>query len=84
MVYQRSNLIAKKWIRTYNQRGVVMEFEDVKSHFENNHRGVITTFQADGAGHSSIVVCGAYQGTAAFVIVRVNSDKARNLRRATR
>ena len=31
-----------------------MEFEDVKSHFENNHRGVITTFQADGAGHSSI------------------------------
>ena len=61
-----------------------MEFEDVKSHFENNHRGVITTFQADGAGHSSIVVCGAYQGTAAFVIVRGSSAKTRNLRRDPR
>jgi len=39
-----------------------MEFEDVRAHFENNHRGVITTFQANGAGHSSIVVCGAYRG----------------------
>ena len=61
-----------------------MEFEDVKSHFENNHRGVITTFQRDGAGHSSIVVCGAYQGNAAFVIVRSNSAKTRNLRRDPR
>ena len=61
-----------------------MEFEDVRAHFENNHRGVITTFQANGAGHSSIVVVGAYQGNAAFVIVRGNSAKTRNLRRDSR
>ena len=61
-----------------------MEFEDVKAHFENNHRGVITTFRTNGAGHSSIVVCGAYQGNAAFVIVRGNSAKTRNLRRDPR
>ena len=61
-----------------------MEFEDVRAHFENNHRGVITTFQANGAGHSSIVVCGAYQGNAAFVIVYGSSAKARNLRKDAR
>ena len=61
-----------------------MEFEDVRAHFESNHRGVITTFQANGAGHSSIVVCGAYHGNAAFVIVRGSSAKARNLRRDPR
>jgi len=61
-----------------------MEFEDVRSHFESNHRGVITTFQANGAGHSSIVVCGAYQGNAAFVIVKGSSAKARNLRNDAR
>ena len=61
-----------------------MEFEDVRSHFESNHRGVITTFQVNGAGHSSIVVCGAYQGNAAFVIVKGSSAKARNLRKDAR
>ena len=61
-----------------------MEFEDVRSHFENNHRGVITTFQATGAAHSSIVVCGAYQGNAAFVIVKGRSAKTRNLRKDAR
>lgn len=61
-----------------------MEFEDVRAHFEKNHRGVITTFQANGAGHSSIVVCGAYQGHAAFVIVNGKSAKARNLRKDPR
>ena len=61
-----------------------MEFEDVRSHFESNHRGVITTFQRNGTGHSSIVVCGAYQGNAAFVIVWGNSAKTRNLRRDSR
>ena len=61
-----------------------MEFEDVRSHFESNHRGVITTFQRNGTGHSSIVVCGAYQGNAAFVIVWGNSAKTRNLRRDAR
>ena len=61
-----------------------MEFKDIQSHFETNHRGVITTFQANGAGHSSIVVCGAYQGNAAFVIVNGTSAKVRNLRRDPR
>ena len=61
-----------------------MEFEDVRSHFESTHRGVITTFQVNGAGHSSIVVCGAYQGNAAFVIVKGSSAKARNLRKDAR
>ena len=61
-----------------------MEFKDVQSHFESNHRGVITTFQTNGAGHSSIVVCGAYQGNAAFVIVKGSSAKARNLKNDAR
>ena len=61
-----------------------MEFEDVRSHFESNPRGVITTFQVNGAGHSSIVVCGAYQGNAAFVVVKGSSAKARNLRKDAR
>ena len=61
-----------------------MEFEEVRPHFEKNHWGVITTFQADGAAHSSIVVCGAYQGNAAFVIVRGSSAKTRNLRKDSR
>ena len=61
-----------------------MEFEDVRSHFENNHRGVITTFQANGAAQSSIVVCGAYQGNAAFVIGKGKSAKTRNLRKDAR
>ena len=61
-----------------------MEFEDVRSHFESNHRGVITTFQVNGAGHSSIVACGAYQGNAAFGIVKGSSAKARNLRKDAR
>ncbi len=61
-----------------------MEFEDVRSHFESNHRGVITTFQENGAAQSSIVVCGAYQGNAAFVIVKGKSAKTRNLRKDSR
>ncbi|PKB58184.1 MAG: hypothetical protein BZY83_08335 [SAR202 cluster bacterium Casp-Chloro-G2] len=61
-----------------------MDFDEIRPHFERNHRGVITTFQGNGAAHSSIVVCGAYQGNAAFVIVRGSSAKARNLRRDPR
>ena len=37
-----------------------MEFEEVRPHFETKHRGVITTFQANGAGQSSIVFCGGH------------------------
>ena len=61
-----------------------MEFEDVRSHFENNHRGVITTFQANGAAQSCFVVCVSYQGIAAFVIVKGRSAKTRNLRKDAR
>ena len=58
-----------------------MEFEDVRPFMERHHRGVVTTHQADGATQASIVVCGAYQGQAAFVSVRGKSAKVRNLRR---
>ena len=58
-----------------------MEFEQARPFMESNHRGVITTAQRNGAMQNSIVVCGAYQGKAAFVSVRGNSAKVRNLRR---
>ena len=58
-----------------------MEFQDVVPFLETNHRGVISTTRPDGAMHSSIVVCGAYKGNAAFVSVYPTSQKVRNLRR---
>ena len=58
-----------------------MNFEDVRPFMESHHRGVISTRRANGATHSSIVVCGAYQGSAAFVSVYPRSVKIRNLRR---
>ena len=61
-----------------------MEFQDYENFVKGNHRGVITTYRRNGAGHGSIVVCGAYQGKAAFVIVRGNSVKVGNLRRDNR
>jgi PPOX class probable F420-dependent enzyme len=61
-----------------------MEFEEARPFLERHHRGVITTYQPDGSMHASIVVCGAYQGHAAFVIVRGKSVKTRNLRRDPR
>lgn len=61
-----------------------MDFEDARPFMETNHRGVITTYQANGAMQTSIVVSGAYQGNAAFVIVWGNSAKTRNLRRDPR
>jgi len=61
-----------------------MEFEDVRPFLQRHHRGVITTYQPNGAAHASIVVCGAYQEYAAFVIVRGTSVKVRNLRRDPR
>ena len=61
-----------------------MEFEDARPFMEKNHRGVITTYRRNGAMHTSIVVSGAYQGNAAFVIVYGNSAKTRNLRRDSR
>jgi PPOX class probable F420-dependent enzyme len=61
-----------------------MTFEEARPFLQRQHRGVITTYQPDGAAHASIVVCGAYQDYAAFVIVRGKSVKARNLRRDPR
>ena len=61
-----------------------MEFADVQPFLQRHHRGVITTYQLNGAAHASIVVCGAYQDQAAFVIVRGKSVKVRNLRRNPR
>ena len=58
-----------------------MDFEDVRSYLETHHRGVIATSRPSGATHSSIVVCGAYKGHAAFVSVYPRSQKIRNLRR---
>ncbi len=61
-----------------------MEFEDARPFMERNHWGVITTHQRDGSAHASIVVCGAFQGKAAFVCVYGKSAKVRNLRRDPR
>ena len=58
-----------------------MQFEDVRPFLGNHHRGVIGTRRANGATHSSIVVCGAYRDQAVFVSVRGSSAKVRNLRR---
>lgn len=58
-----------------------MDFEDVRPFMESHHRGVIGTRRANGATHSSIVACGAFQGKAAFVSVYPRSVKIRNLRR---
>ncbi len=61
-----------------------MEFEEIRPFLAANHRAVINTFQRNGSVHASIVVCGAYQEQAAFVSVRGNSAKVRNLRRDPR
>ena len=61
-----------------------MEFQDYENFVNNNHRGVITTYRRNGAGHTSIVVCGAYKGKAAYVIVYGNSVKVGNLKRDNR
>jgi PPOX class probable F420-dependent enzyme len=61
-----------------------MEFEEVRPFLESNHRGVVTTFQRNGAAQASIVVCGPYLGNMALVSVRGNSVKVRNLRRDPR
>ena len=58
-----------------------MNFQDIVPFLEINHRGVISTKRANGATHSSIVVCGAYKGNAAFVSVYPRSQKVKNLRR---
>jgi len=61
-----------------------MDFEQARIFLQSNHRGVVTTFQRNGAAQSSIVVCGAYQDYLALVSVRGKSAKVRNLRRDPR
>ena len=58
-----------------------MDFEDARPYLETHHRGVIATRRPNGATHSTIVVCGAFKGYAAFVSVYPRSVKIRNLRR---
>ena len=58
-----------------------MNFDDATPFFQAHHRGVIATRRPNGATHSSIVVCGAYEGKAAFVSVYPRSQKIVNLRR---
>ncbi len=57
-----------------------MNFEDAMLFMKKNHKGMITTLRPDGSAHSSIIVCGAHEGCAAFVIVRGWSVKLKNLR----
>ncbi len=61
-----------------------MDFEEARPFMEKNHRGVITTYQRNGAMHTSILGGGAYHGKAAFVIVYGKSAKTRNRRRDPR
>ena len=58
-----------------------MKFEEIVPFLATNHRGVISTQKPNGAMHSSIVVCGAYEGNAAFVSVYPKSQKVKNMRR---
>ena len=58
-----------------------MDFEEARPFLEANHQGVISTIQPNGSIQNSIVVCGAYEGNAAFVAVHGNSRKVHNLRR---
>ena len=61
-----------------------MTFEEAGPFLASQHLGVITTQQPDGAAQTSIVFCGVYQESAAFVAVYGQSKKVRNLRRDPR
>ena len=58
-----------------------MEFEDIRSFLESNHRAIVQTIRPNGAVHASAVVCGAYEGYMALASVYPRSQKVRNLRR---
>ena len=58
-----------------------MNFEDVVPFLKSNHKAVVNTNRPDGSVHSSVVVCGAYDGHASFVSVYPRSQKIMNLRR---
>ena len=57
-----------------------MQFEQARPFLEANHRGVLTTFRRSGATQMSILLCGPYRGTVAFVIQDSTAMLA-NLRR---
>ena len=57
-----------------------MRFEDALPFLETQHHGVVTTTRRSGAAQMSILLCGPYQGTVAFV-VRGDTAKLANLRR---
>ena len=61
-----------------------MKFKAALPFLKTNHRGVITTNRTDGASHSSVVVCGVYDGSSTFVSVYPKSQKIKNLRRDPR
>ena len=44
-----------------------MDFEQARTFLQSNHRGVVATFQHNGAAQSSIVDSGAYQNYLALV-----------------
>jgi len=58
-----------------------MNFDDVVPFLKSNHRAVVSTNRPRGSVHSSVVVCGAYDGYASFVSVYPRSQKIANLRR---
>ena len=60
-----------------------MEFTDVVPFLQQQHRGVVTTFRKSGAAQMSILVCGPYKDTVAFV-VRGDTAKLANLSRDPR
>ena len=61
-----------------------MNFDDVVPFLKSNHRAVVSTNRPRGSVHSSVVVCGAYDGYASFVSVYPRSQKIMNLRRDPR
>ena len=52
-----------------------MNFDDASGFLESNHRGVISTNRPNGSTHSSIVVCGVYEGKPVFVSVYPNHKR---------
>ena len=60
-----------------------MTFDDARPFLEANHKSVVTTFRKSGAGQMSILLSGAYDGAAAFV-VSGNTAKLANLKRDPR
>ena len=61
-----------------------MDFENVVPFLKSNHKAVVSTNRPGGSVHSSVVVCGTYDGHVSFVSVYPRSQKIANLRRDPR